>query len=416
MSWQLLCTTLLLAAAANLCIAQVHNVCCTTWCLSDARVTPSVTVCPLQNTNTTTTTITVRFSKQTPRPAPAAITCSPAALGPGAYFRSHAAAVTTSCANTSCNCSCGLSHSHNHRPSTAPCRGHAAAVAVCCPGGQRGTAAEGESCVRTRPSSAALDYARGQRGTVLVPPAAAAGADADSWSPDTSAAASGAGLIACSSQQQQPAEQQQQQQQQLVRFPLRMRSRQQSPAAAAMAAHAPLHSLRPQSAGPLLMGAAVRAVAVHPSAHNSSTRPCSGAQLRRPVSSSTAGVCWGPRGTAAAAAAGGHRPNRPAASAADGGGSRNSSSGGDCIIRAGDAGRFSSAGLADRVKGGRFSTSRRDGAAVGGGAATGSSELLYQPRPEVQGHMHRAPGWTLPPNSVDISKKWARLAAHAALQ
>lgn len=42
--------------------------------------------------------------------------------------------------------------------------------------------------------------------------------------------------------------------------------------------------------------------------------------------------------------------------------------------------------------------------------------LLYEPKPEAQGHMHRAPGWSLPPNRVATSKKWAMLAAQAALQ
>lgn len=81
--------------------------------------------------------------------------------------------------------------------------------------------------------------------------------------------------------------------------------------------------------------------------------------------------------------------------------------------------RYTSTGLAARVPGGKFSQSGRDGAAGTGStaaAAAAASELLYEPRPEVQGHMRRAPGWSLPPNTVETSRKWARMAAQAMLQ
>jgi hypothetical protein len=76
--------------------------------------------------------------------------------------------------------------------------------------------------------------------------------------------------------------------------------------------------------------------------------------------------------------------------------------------------RFNSAGFAHRVKGGEFSEVSRESAAAA--AEPALTELLYEPNPEVQGHMHRAPVWSLPPNRVASSKKWARLAAQAALQ
>jgi hypothetical protein len=77
--------------------------------------------------------------------------------------------------------------------------------------------------------------------------------------------------------------------------------------------------------------------------------------------------------------------------------------------------RFNSTGFAHRVKGGKFTEVSREGAAAAA-AAPALTELLYEPNPEVQGHMHRAPGWLLPPNRVATSKKWAQLAAQAALQ
>eukprot|EP00775_Hariotina_reticulata_P005638 gene5638-5877_t len=92
--------------------------------------------------------------------------------------------------------------------------------------------------------------------------------------------------------------------------------------------------------------------------------------------------------------------------------------------------RYSSTGLAGRVKGGRFSTGSRAAAAKVLRAMSAShvtppasvavlqpgTELAYDPNTDVQAHMRRSPGWTLPPNRVASSKKWAQLAAQAAMQ
>jgi hypothetical protein len=49
-------------------------------------------------------------------------------------------------------------------------------------------------------------------------------------------------------------------------------------------------------------------------------------------------------------------------------------------------------------------------------ATPAATELLYDPRPEVLGHMRRAPTTVLPLNRVAVSRKWAQAAARAALQ
>jgi hypothetical protein len=92
--------------------------------------------------------------------------------------------------------------------------------------------------------------------------------------------------------------------------------------------------------------------------------------------------------------------------------------------------RYSSTGLAGRVKGGTFSTSSRAAAAKVLRAMSAShvtppasvavlqqgTELAYDPNTEAQAHMRRPPGWKLPPNRVASSRKWAQRAAQAAMQ
>jgi len=141
----------------------------------------------------------------------------------------------------------------------------------------------------------------------------------------------------------------------------------------------------------------------------SSSRPCSG-QRQPPMA--TASSSMGHQRQCSSAA--GPRLKGPGKT-----GSGSSSSKG-CVLGPVELQRFSSSGFATRVRGGSFSTCSREGAAAASGAEAGSAaagtELLYEPKPESQGHMHRSPGWSLPPNRVETSKKWARLAAQAALQ
>lgn len=91
--------------------------------------------------------------------------------------------------------------------------------------------------------------------------------------------------------------------------------------------------------------------------------------------------------------------------------------------------KYSSAGLASRVKGGKFQMGSRAAAAkclramsVGSivppaavSVRQNETELEYDPVDEVQGHRARSPAWSLPPHRLDLSKKWALLAAQAAL-
>lgn len=232
----------------------------------------------------------------------------------------------------------------------------------------------------SRPSSAALAYARGQRGTVLVVPADAAD---DSWL--TAAAAT------CSNGQDHLRHQHQHQHQQPLDYNQQRAARGRSEG-------------RPATAGPCLVHTG------RPHTTSNTLRPCSG----RSPGPQRSGVR---PGTAVMAAAEQRQrqcvSSRPQSSATAAAGER--------MLGASELQRFSSTGLAARVKGGKFSACSRQAAAAaasagGGGGSRATSELLYQPKPEVQGHMQRAPGWSLPPNVVETSKKWRELAAHAALQ
>lgn len=246
-------------------------------------------------------------------------------------------------------------------------------------------AAGGAAASRTRPSAAALDYVRCQRGTVLV----AAASVEDSWL--TGAGSTGPAEPA-------PCNGPQQQQQQQLR-PMTVGPQQ---ASASMQ-----QKLRPASAGPYpakprAWSAQHRGRAFAPS----SSRPCSG--QRQP-----------PRATASSSMGQQHRCGTAAGRRLkDQGRTDSSSSSRGCVLGPVELQRFSSTGLAARVKGGSFSTCSREGGASASGAssAAAGTELLYEPKPEAQGHMHRSPGWSLPPNRVETSKKWARLAAQATLQ
>jgi hypothetical protein len=91
---------------------------------------------------------------------------------------------------------------------------------------------------------------------------------------------------------------------------------------------------------------------------------------------------------------------------------------------------FGSMGFAPRVKGGCWSTNSRAAAArVMRAMSVGSiippacvavlqpgTELAYEPNPEVLGHMHKTPAWSLPLNRTATSKKWAQAALKAGLQ
>lgn len=236
---------------------------------------------------------------------------------------------------------------------------------------------------RTGPLSAALAYVRGQRGTVLVQP----DDGDDAWlMGDTRHTASPSSRI----------QQQQQQVLQQLQRPSTVGPRQ---AAAAAAAAATQYRGRPFSAGPLLSGAQPRprpySSSRRPGLHPPSTTGRSGSPvMQRPQHS---------RGVVQTAPAQQHSPARGTISSGTDG------------LGVAELERFNSTGFARRVKGGKFSEVSREGAAAAA-AAPAVTELLYEPIPEVQGHMHRAPGWSLPPNRVATSKKWARLAAQAALQ
>jgi hypothetical protein len=89
-----------------------------------------------------------------------------------------------------------------------------------------------------------------------------------------------------------------------------------------------------------------------------------------------------------------------------------------------------SMGLAPRVKGGSWSMNSRAAAArVMRAMSVGSvippasvavlqpgTELAYDPNPEVLGHMHKTPAWSMPPNRNATSNKWAQAALKAGLQ
>ncbi|WIA28907.1 hypothetical protein OEZ86_011431 [Tetradesmus obliquus] len=51
-----------------------------------------------------------------------------------------------------------------------------------------------------------------------------------------------------------------------------------------------------------------------------------------------------------------------------------------------------------------------------GGVLQPGTELAYEPNPEVLGHMHKTPAWSMPPNRTATSKKWAQAAMKAGLQ
>uniref|UniRef100_A0A383WCS0 Uncharacterized protein n=1 Tax=Tetradesmus obliquus TaxID=3088 RepID=A0A383WCS0_TETOB len=147
-------------------------------------------------------------------------------------------------------------------------------------------------------------------------------------------------------------------------------------------------------------------------------RPAS-AVLTRPCGS------LGTSSFTAAAAAAAHRPRTAGATSGGGSSSRQ-----DGMLGLQQVGALGSTGIAPRVKGGAWSSNSRAAAArVMRAMSVGSvippasvavlqpgTELAYEPNPEVLGHMHKTPAWSMPPNRTATSKMWAQAAMKAGLQ